>query len=138
MFQWIACRFFDSKKRVFTTTTTVGYGDIVPTSIWGKVIAIITMHVGLLGLALPVTILGTNFSEIYHLRQEYKQMKKQNTLDDNAITSAAISRSLAHGSDLNENSLNTDNRSQDTMSATVCTCACMLYCTCIFEYLQMF
>ena len=61
---------------VFTTITTVGYGDIYPTSFMGKCVAIITMHVGILGLALPISIIGTNFREIFDLRQQKRYDQK--------------------------------------------------------------
>ena len=64
---------------VFTTITTVGYGDIFPTSLMGKIIAIITMHVGILGIALPISIIGANFREIYDIRQQRKSDLKMKT-----------------------------------------------------------
>lgn len=64
---------------VFTTITTVGYGDIYPTSFMGKIIAILTMHVGILGIALPISIIGANFREIYDVRQQRKSDLKMKT-----------------------------------------------------------
>eukprot|EP00937_MAST-01D_sp_MAST-1D-sp2_P000785 g785.t1 len=50
---------------VFTTMTTVGYGDLYPTTSAGKVIGIVAFYVGIIFLALPITILGTNFEIVY-------------------------------------------------------------------------
>lgn len=54
---------------VFATTTTVGYGDVAPTTAFGQIIGVFTMNLGILGLALPVTVIGANFSRIF-LHQE--------------------------------------------------------------------
>lgn len=44
------------------TMTTVGYGDKVPVSILGRFLACVTAFLGITVIALPVAILGTNFS----------------------------------------------------------------------------
>jgi voltage-gated potassium channel len=51
-----------------TTLTTVGYGDITPTSAIGRFIAGITMIVGLGLFALPVGIVATGFVNSIHRR----------------------------------------------------------------------
>ena len=45
------------------TLTTVGYGDMYPYSVEGKIVGVLTMLVGLIMLALPPSIIGTNFIE---------------------------------------------------------------------------
>jgi hypothetical protein len=47
------------------TMTTVGYGDVVPTQPLGKILAAIVMIFGILVIALPITVIGSNFSSIY-------------------------------------------------------------------------
>jgi hypothetical protein len=47
---------------VMTTITTVGYGDVYPTTPWGKLVASVSMIVGLLVVALPITVLGGAFA----------------------------------------------------------------------------
>jgi hypothetical protein len=49
---------------VLTTITTVGYGDLFPTTFEGKLVGIITFYVGVITLALPITILGMNFEKV--------------------------------------------------------------------------
>lgn len=47
-----------------TTLTTVGYGDVVPVTVVGRVIGGITMVAGLIMLALPIAIISSSFSEV--------------------------------------------------------------------------
>jgi voltage-gated potassium channel len=51
------------------TLTTVGYGDAVPVTPLGKVLAGITAIMGIAMLALPVGIIATAFSEVIHRRE---------------------------------------------------------------------
>ena len=46
------------------TVTTVGYGDVVPVTLWGRIVGALTMVVGLLMLALPAGIVATAFASI--------------------------------------------------------------------------
>jgi voltage-gated potassium channel len=52
------------------TLTTVGYGDVVPVTIVGRMIAGVTMIGGLMMLALPIGVISTAFAEQIH-RQEF-------------------------------------------------------------------
>jgi len=45
------------------TLTTVGYGDVVPVTVWGKVFGSIVMVSGLCILALPVAIISSGFAQ---------------------------------------------------------------------------
>jgi hypothetical protein len=44
------------------TVLTVGYGDMAPTSVAGKLIATVLMFFSVLVMALPITIIGSSFS----------------------------------------------------------------------------
>jgi len=58
------------------TLTTVGYGDIVPRTPLGKLVAGVTMIIGVLTLAFPVSIITSNFSRAYAERFEKKRKNK--------------------------------------------------------------
>lgn len=51
------------------TLTTVGYGDVYPVTVFGRLVAAITMVFGLMTLALPVGIVATAFAEEIHRRE---------------------------------------------------------------------
>lgn len=42
-----------------------GYGDAVPRSLSGRLLGSLVMIFGLMIIALPITVIGTNFSSVY-------------------------------------------------------------------------
>ena len=70
----------DAMYWAITTLTTVGYGDLVPVTPLGKLIAGVTMVTGLLLFALPIGILANGFVSDLHRRQfaiTWSMMKRQ-------------------------------------------------------------
>mmetsp|Transcript_24072 Transcript_24072/g.63477 ORF Transcript_24072/g.63477 Transcript_24072/m.63477 type:complete len:1013 (-) Transcript_24072:214-3252(-) len=51
---------------VCVTMTTVGYGDFVPVTPIGKMIGITCFYIGVVFLALPISVLGRNFDIVYN------------------------------------------------------------------------
>jgi voltage-gated potassium channel len=51
------------------TLTTVGYGDVVPITLAGRIVAGFTMVMGMMMLALPIGIVATAFAEEIHRRE---------------------------------------------------------------------
>ncbi len=51
------------------TLTTVGYGDIVPITLAGRIVASFTMLMGLMMIALPIGIVATAFADEIHKRE---------------------------------------------------------------------
>mmetsp|Transcript_46830 Transcript_46830/g.108796 ORF Transcript_46830/g.108796 Transcript_46830/m.108796 type:complete len:142 (-) Transcript_46830:490-915(-) len=56
--------------------TTVGYGDTFPIEAGGKLVATVTMVCGLMVLALPLSVVGTNFTEVYEDLQRQRRSEK--------------------------------------------------------------
>eukprot|EP01065_Artemidia_motanka_P026793 TRINITY_DN3202_c6_g1_i1.p1 TRINITY_DN3202_c6_g1~~TRINITY_DN3202_c6_g1_i1.p1 ORF type:complete len:911 (+),score=198.47 TRINITY_DN3202_c6_g1_i1:51-2735(+) len=62
------------------TITTVGYGDSVPRTTEGKMIAVLTMIAGLLLVAFPVTILSNAFTQVFNewmARKRKRQRRRE-------------------------------------------------------------
>ena len=57
--------------------TTVGYGDITPTSLGGRIIGALTACSGVLIVALPVSVIGSNFSLYYSYAQARMRLPKR-------------------------------------------------------------
>lgn len=60
-----------------TTMTTVGYGDISPKTWGGEILAMVTMISGILLLALPVTVVGGNFQDVYAESEAKRNAKER-------------------------------------------------------------
>merc|ERR1719440_2452634 len=74
------------------TSTTVGFGDVFPTTTWGYVIATATMVFSLIIAALPIGVIGGNFTQVW---DEYAQEKKREvaqTVKDRKFITSAIQR----------------------------------------------
>jgi len=68
----------------FVTSTTVGYGDDYPTTTFGRLVAIGTFYLGIVLLALPLSIVGQSFNKFYpswiHAFQELEEISRAKTL----------------------------------------------------------
>jgi len=71
------------------TMTTVGYGDAVPFTTAGKLIASATMICGIIVIALPISVLGNNFTKLMQQYNDESIIITQADIDGSGFVDAA-------------------------------------------------
>ncbi|VEL35363.1 unnamed protein product [Protopolystoma xenopodis] len=93
---WMECSAFQTPATIKTfyptplphSTThayplnSISYGDMVPETIIGKIVGGMCSLCGVLVIALPVPVIVSNFSRIYHQSQRADKRKAQKTLQN--------------------------------------------------------
>ncbi len=75
----------------FATLTTVGYGDVTPITVGGKVFGAMITVVGLGMVALPTGILASGYAQQIKIRTDQYDAKAEEALDDGILSDAEIS-----------------------------------------------
>ncbi len=70
------------------TLTTVGYGDVVPVTMWGKAFGVLITIAGVGMAAMPAGILASGFSAELQNRREKYRLKLREALADGVISRA--------------------------------------------------
>lgn len=65
------------------SVTTTGYGDVTPKTGWGKVVASAALVTGVIFIAFPIAIFGTNFSAMY-AKAKKKELEALEGKDDSS------------------------------------------------------
>ncbi|XP_038856604.1 potassium voltage-gated channel subfamily A member 1-like [Salvelinus namaycush] len=72
--------------------TTVGYGDMVPVTIGGKIVGSLCAIAGVLTIALPVPVIVSNFNYFYHRETEGEEQAKLLEVSEPNISESNSSR----------------------------------------------
>jgi voltage-gated potassium channel len=74
----------------FSTLTTVGYGDVTPVTVGGKVFGALITVVGLGMVALPAGIIASGFAQQLKVRTEHYQHRADEAWDDGVLSETEL------------------------------------------------
>lgn len=74
------------------TATTVGYGDLFPTTLSGRIIGAITIILSLVILALPVGVISSNFNRCWEEFEEQKYAESEQVQFEQQTVSRSLER----------------------------------------------
>jgi Ion transport protein len=72
------------------TTSTLGYGDFTCQTIAGRAVACLLCFLGIIVLALPIAIIGTNFFDLYVLYLKKVEIKLRHDDEDSVRATALV------------------------------------------------
>jgi hypothetical protein len=71
----------DASWCIILTITSVGFGDVYPVSPGGRFVTTVAALAGVLAIAMPITVLGNNFTIQYDAQTRRRWHKKEMALD---------------------------------------------------------
>ena len=107
------------------TLTTVGYGDVTPITVFGKMIGVVIMILGIGLVALPAGMLASRFSEeLQHRREEYRKRVdlalQDGTLEEQEIVGLKAAQQEYMLSDETVNQILSEESKRKRQTCTTC------------------
>lgn len=78
------------------TVTTVGYGDLYPTTPMGKFFGSITIVAGVIAFAMPVGVISSNFSRVWDRAEEEKKNSNSHAMTIGETEEKTIGKGFDH------------------------------------------
>eukprot|EP00948_MAST-09A_sp_MAST-9A-sp1_P002181 g2181.t1 len=92
---------------VVVTGTTVGYGDLYPTTLFGRLIGVCTVVFGVIVIALPISIIGAAFEDEFKMAKQAaierrKRMKEHGLSEEGIVGPVDVLEVFDHADDLRD------------------------------------
>lgn len=78
------------------TMCTVGYGDFVPVTWVGRLVATITVIVGMVFIAMPIAVIGTNYTMAVQMTSKSDEADKEDAIQRQDQRGTELSGGMAH------------------------------------------
>jgi hypothetical protein len=75
---------------VVVTVTTVGYGDIGPATNLGRLVGALTIIGGIVGFAMPMGVISSNFDRIWQEKEEKKEKERERKKQEMSLIASAL------------------------------------------------
>ena len=101
------------------TITTVGYGDTAPETLFGKISGSLCAALSIIITALPISIIGNNFSLYYSHAQAQMKLPKKSKRPMVGAANILMSQSARPSEDLTSTDIAADERQESRVSSPV-------------------
>lgn len=84
------------------TMSTVGYGDMVPVSYGGLWCSLVAMMFGIIFIAMPITLVGTNFTRAWKRKDQWSSVLRFRKIFNTPISISILKDALEDAGDVND------------------------------------